>query len=100
MAPSSPLFRDDFQLKENHFALPESSTELDPRRKRAVTICNLWVNHNVSISSIARVLDEDEGKIVHVLIENGIVYDRRRILGRAPWGIERRIANRTPKGGQ
>src|SRR5262245_29703351 len=96
MAPPSPSFRDDFQLKENHFSLPERSTDLEPRRKRAVTICNLFVNHNLSISSIARILDEDEGRVVNALIENGIVYDRRQILLRPPLGIERRISKRTP----
>jgi len=96
MAPPSPSFRDDFQLKENHFSLPERSTDLEPRRKRAVTICNLFVNHNLSISSIARLLDEDWGRVVNALIESGIVYDRRRTSGRPPLGIERRISKRTP----
>src|SRR5262245_44289179 len=94
MAPHSPLFRDDFQGKESYFTLPEHSTDLDSRRKRASpTICNLFINHNLSISSIVRVLDEDEGSVVLALIENGIVYNRRRILGRPPLGIERPITN-------
>src|SRR5262249_28276341 len=91
MAPRSPLFRDDFQVKENYFTLPEHSTELDSRRKRALTICNLFINHNLSISNLVRVVDEDEGSVVLALIENNIVYDRRRILGRPPFGIEGRI---------
>ena len=94
MAQPSLFFRDDFQLKENIFALPEHSIELDPRRKRSLTICNLFVNHNMSISNIQRVLDEDPGKIVQDLIENGILYDRRQIVGRPPVGIERRIFQR------
>ena len=44
MGLPSSFFRDDFQLKENHFALPEDSINLDPRKKRALTICNLFVN--------------------------------------------------------
>ena len=93
MAQTSPLFREDFQLKERNFALPEYSIELDPRRKRALTICNLFVNHNLSISNIQRVLDEDAGKIVQALIEGGILYDRRQIAGYPPSGFERRIAS-------
>ena len=93
MAQPAPFFRDDFQLKEKNFALPEHSIELDPRRKRALTICNLLINHNLSISNIQRVLDEDAGKIVQALIEGGILYDRRQITGRPPVGIERRIAS-------
>ena len=93
MAQTSPFFRDDFQLKEKNFALPEHSIELDPWRKRALTICNLFINHNLSISNIQRVLDEDAGKIVQALIEGGILYDRRQLAGRPPVGIERRIAS-------
>ena len=94
MAQPSPFFRDDFQLKENHFALPEHSRELNPEKKRELTICNLFINHNMSISNIERVLDEDSGKIVQTLIERGILYDRRQIAGRPPVGIERRITQR------
>jgi len=92
MAQPSPFFRDDFQLKENNFALPEDTMALDPRTKRALTICNLFVNHKLSISNIDRVLDEDCGKIVLALIEQGILHNRRHMEGRPPVGIERRIA--------
>ena len=94
MAHLGPFFRDEFQVKDNHFALPEHSIDLEPRRKRALTICNLFVNHSMSISNIQHVLDEDPGQIVQVLIERGILYDRRQILGRPPVGFERRIAQR------
>ena len=93
MAHTSPFFRDDFQLKEKIFALPEHSIEIDPRRKRALTICNLFINHNLSISNIQRVLDEDAGKIVQALIEGGILYDRRQLAGCPPSGFERRVAS-------
>ena len=94
MALPSSFFRDDFQLKEKNFALPEHSIDLDPQRQRALTICNLFVNHNMSISNIQRVLDEDHGKIIQVLIQRGIIYDRRQIAGRPPVGVERRITHR------
>jgi hypothetical protein len=95
MALPSSFFRDEFQLKRNHFALPEHSIDLEPRRKRALTICNLFVNHQMSISNIERILDENHGKIVQALIESGILYDRRQIAGRPPVGLERRTARRT-----
>ena len=91
MGLPSSFFRDDFQLKENHFALPENSINLEPRKKRALTICNMFINHNMSIASIQRVLDEEHGRIVQALIENGILFDRRQIAGRPPVGVERRI---------
>jgi hypothetical protein len=94
MAQLARIFRDDFLLKENNFTLPEHSIDLEPQRKRALTICNLFINHNMSISNIHRVLDEDPGKIVEVLIRRGIIYDRREIAGRPPVGVERRITLR------
>ena len=95
MALPSSFFRDEFQLKKNHFALQAHlSIDLEPRRKRALTICNLFVNHQMSISNIERLLDEEHGKVIHALIESGILYDRRQIAGRLPVGIERRIARR------
>jgi hypothetical protein len=94
MAQLARIFRDDFQLKENNFTLPEHSIDLAPERKRALTICNLFLNHHMSISNIQSVLDEDPGKIVQVLIQREIIYDRRQIAGRPPFGIERRIAHR------
>lgn len=96
MAHLSPFFREGFQLRENYFILPEHSIEFDPERKRALTICNLFVNHNMSISNIQRVLDEDAGRIVEALVESGIVYDRRQITGRPSSGVERR-AHRTKR---
>ena len=70
---------------------------LEPRHKRALTICNLFMNHSMSISNIQRVLDEDAGRIIQALIENGILYDRRQIAGRPPVGIERRVTMRRAK---
>ena len=99
MAHPSPFFREGFQLRENHFTLPVHSIEFDPQRKRALTICNLFVNHNMSISNIQRVLDEDAGRIVEALVESGIVYDRRQIAGEPRSGVERR-AHRVERFGE
>jgi hypothetical protein len=81
MAQTPPFSRHDSQLKEKNFALPEHSIDFDPQRKRALTICNLFINHNLSISNISRVLGEDCGSIVLTLIKEGILYDRRHIAG-------------------
>jgi len=79
-----PSVRDEFQLKEHNFTLPESTIGLDPKTKRALTICNLFVNHKLRIPDIVRILDEDCGSIVLALLEGGIIHDRRRTLGRPP----------------
>ena len=79
-----------FQVMSGHFTLPTDTTALDPSAKRAVTICNLFVNHQLSIASIKQLLDEDLERIVRALIDNGILQDRRQTSGRAPAGVERR----------
>ena len=89
--------RDGFHVRQQEFPLPEDPWALDPQTKRAVTICNLFVNHRYGISDIARVLDEDQRNIVLVLIKQGIIRDRRRGQTRPPDGIERRKPLVSPK---
>jgi len=91
MVRSVLFLRDNFQLKENNFALPENTVDLDPMTKRDLTICNLFLNHNLSISDVQQLLDDDCGHVVLTLISKGIVHDQPQIAGRPPVGIERRI---------
>src|SRR5262245_11051196 len=76
-APISALIRDGFRVKKAVFDLPQDSMYLKAEAKRALTICNLFTNHQLGISQIARVLDEDIGRTVQVLIRCGIIQDRR-----------------------
>ncbi len=94
MAESAPLFREGFQVRENNFVLPEESLGLDPRTKRELTICNLFVNHQSSMANIKYLLDEDLGRIVHVLIDHKIVQDRRQKTQQPPAGGNRRTTPR------
>lgn len=50
---------------------------LDPVSKRKATICNLFATQCMSIKDIARVLDEDNARIIQVILESGLVHDRR-----------------------
>jgi hypothetical protein len=90
MAQPRLLFREGFHLRKNNFLLPEDMATLDPQTKRNLTICNLFVNHDMSIPSIQHLLDEDAGKIVNALIDRGIFEDRRQMNLRAPDGVNRR----------
>ena len=83
--------RDGFQVRQNRFCLPGNSTNLDAKAKRAVTICNLFINHRLTISDIARVLDDEYGAVISVLIKRGLIKERRHHRGQPPQGIERRI---------
>jgi len=59
MAQPEPLERNGFRVTTKVFTNPRNATSLDPVTKRKITICNLFVNHWLSIAGIVRVLDED-----------------------------------------
>ena len=85
-----PLTREGFRLTRDRFTLPKDTSALDPRSKRAVTICNLFVNHNLGIRDIVRVLDEDHEKVILTLLEEGIILNRRDDNLKNTTGQERR----------
>ena len=78
MAFLQNLERDGFQVRKKVFINPPDMTSFDPVRKRKTTICNLFVNHRLSMPDIVRVLDERYGHVVCVLIEQGAVFERRK----------------------
>ncbi len=77
-SPVHDAMREGFQLTPKPFIVPADTTRLDPATKRKTTICNLFVNHQLPIRDIVRVLDETYGSVVRALIESGVVYERRR----------------------
>jgi hypothetical protein len=89
--------RDGFKAWEGKFHIPAETWSLDPKSKRAVTICNLFANHHYGISDIVRVLDENRRNVVLVLLKQGIIRDRRGQETRPPDGIEHRIPIVSPK---
>jgi hypothetical protein len=52
------VFRDGFPVPKLKIAIPDT-INLDPETKRKVTICNLFINHELPVRDIVRVLDED-----------------------------------------
>ena len=89
--------RDGFHVLVGEFALPADTWKLDPQTKMTVTICNLFVNHEYSISDIARALNENRRDVILVLLKQGIIRDRRVREVTPPQGIERRISVVSPK---
>jgi hypothetical protein len=57
---------------------------LAPDTKRKVTICNLFLNYKLSIKEIAKTLDETYRHAVKVLIEQGIIQERRGVSREEP----------------
>jgi len=90
MRSDGTAFQDGFKMRKSELAVPSDTTDLDPQTKRALTICNLFINHKLTIADIIRVLDEDYGDVIMALLENGVVQDRRLRQGRAPHNLERR----------
>jgi hypothetical protein len=78
MALLQNLERDGFQVTKKVFINPADMTSFDPVRKRKMTISNLFVNHRLSIRDIVRVLDEKYDHVVWVLIDQGLVFERRK----------------------
>jgi hypothetical protein len=74
----------------DRFNVPKDALALDPKTKRAVTICNLFLNHNLTLADIVRLLDEDNGRVVLALLEQGIVQERRSKPRNVPTEKERR----------
>ena len=82
--------RDGFEVRDIQFDVPRDSVNLDPRTKRTITICNLFLNHRLEVSDIARLLDEDQGNVISTLLQRGVIKERRQREGHPPEGIERR----------
>ena len=86
--------RDGFHVRENEFNLPDDTWKLNWRAKRVISICDLFVNHQYSISDIVRALDEDHDNIIQVLLEEGIIRERRVKNKMPPHGIGRRKSDK------
>lgn len=69
--------REGFLVAKDHIQLPTQVMGLDPQTKRTLTICNLFVNHNMALIDIARVLDADIRNVIRALLEHEIIRDRR-----------------------
>ena len=72
------LARDGFQVAKKVFINPSNTTLLDPINKRKITICNLFANDGVPVGDIVRVLNEKYDHVVKVLIEQGLIRERRK----------------------
>lgn len=83
------FLQNGFQMSVKQFHLPADTSHLEPRLKRELTICNLFVNHHLAAADIARILDEDYENVVLSLIRHRVVLERRRTTS-SPSQIERR----------
>lgn len=71
------LERDGFQVTQKVFVSPANTMLLDPVTKRKITIGNLFANHRLPLRDIVRLLDETYGHVVTLLLEQGLIRERR-----------------------
>jgi hypothetical protein len=64
--------REGFRVVKTTFIVPENIGQMDPQIKRKATICNLFVNHQLAIADVIRVLDESYSHAIGVLIDQGV----------------------------
>jgi hypothetical protein len=78
MELNESIMRDGFRVLKKRFIVPENISRLDPQTKRKATICNLFVNHRLALFDVAHLVDESCSRVISVLMEQGVVEDRRR----------------------
>ena len=83
--------REGFNILVRRFDLPTDSVSLDRSTKRALTICNLFINHGLPVSQIAQLLEECVAEVVRVLVQHKIAGERRGRPSTWPSDVERRI---------
>jgi hypothetical protein len=70
--------RDGFRILKDRFALPKSISGLDLKSMHANRICDLFLNENLHLCDIARLVRDERGIVVLTLLEQGIIEERRK----------------------
>jgi hypothetical protein len=84
MKSKDPVIRDGFHVVRDRYSPPTDTAQLAPDAKRKITICNLFLNYELSINDIAKTLDETYKHVASVLIEQGIIQERRNVSREEP----------------
>jgi hypothetical protein len=58
----------------------------------ANSICDLFLNKNLHLCDIVRLVRDDRGSVIHTLLEQGLIEERRKKLREEPAkGEQRRV---------
>ena len=79
MKSKDPVIREGFYVLRDRYSPPTDTAQLAPDTKRKITICNLVLNYQLKIADIAKTLDETYKHVASVLIEQGIIQERRSV---------------------
>ena len=78
MKQSTSSTRDGFRLIKDRFTLPENISGLDLKSMHANKICDLFLNEKLHLCDIVRLLRNDRGSVIHTLLEQGVIEERRK----------------------
>jgi len=87
---STSVIRDGFRLVQERFAMPQDNSGFDRKQMHAFKICNLFLNEKLHVGDIVRLLNDDRARVVHALLEQGVIEERRKKLRKLPSQKERR----------
>lgn len=60
------------------FVLPDDLNSLDSQSKTRVSICNLFGNLQQPIDQLARLYDMSRDQVISILLEEGLLEDKRQ----------------------
>jgi hypothetical protein len=69
--------RDGFRILKDRFLLPENISGLDLKSMHANRICDLFLNENLHLLDIVRLVRDDRGSVIQTLLEQGVIEERR-----------------------
>ena len=69
--------RDGFRLSKDRFTLPENISGLNLKTMHA-KIFELFLNEKLHLCDIVRLLRDDRGSVIHTLLEQGVIEERRK----------------------
>ena len=72
--------RDGFRLIKDRFELPKDISGLDLKSMHANKICDLFLNEKLHLCDIVRLVRDDRGSVIHTLLMEGVVEERRKKL--------------------
>jgi hypothetical protein len=70
--------RDGFRILKDRFALPKNISGLDLKSMHTNSICDLFLNENLHLRDIVRLVRDDRGTVIHTLLEQGVIEERRK----------------------
>ena len=78
MKQQTKSMRDGFRILRDHFVMPHDFSGLDLRGMHSNTMCDLFLNKHLHLDEIVRLVRDDRGSVIHALIEQGVIGERRK----------------------